>query len=370
MPVFIGVLWPSRREALACPRGDIRLSFCPRCGFIHNRAFDPGRLDYGQAYDNSLHFSPVYQDYARATAQGLVQRYGLTGKTVVEIGCGKGDFLLLLCSLGNNRGIGFDQSYEERPLAPELAERVTFINDYYGAEYADYRSDLICSRYVLEHIPDPVGFMKMVRSTISDGASPVIYFEVPNVGLILSQLSVWDIIYEHCSYFSLSSLARVFEESGFRVLAGREGFSGQFISLEAQPGSRPSLWPGRSEESPQRLAAEVASFPAHYRAMVERWSNTLRRVARDGKRVVLWGGGAKGVSFLNMLQVESEIEYVVDINPGKQGKFIAGTGQQIVSPAFLRDYVPETVIILNPAYRTEIGEMLHREGLSPEILCP
>ncbi|BCA79485.1 class I SAM-dependent methyltransferase [Desulfuromonas sp. AOP6] len=367
--MLIGVLWENREEALACPKGDLKLAFCPDCGFICNNRFEPDRLQYSQAYDNSLHFSPVYQEYAEATVLNLVERYGIRNKTVIEIGCGKGDFLMLLCRLGQNRGIGFDQSYEERTLPAEIHSQISFVKDFYGPDYASYQADLICSRYVLEHIPNPLGFLGMLRQIIADPGQTLLYCEVPNVGLILNQHSVWDIIYEHYAYFSLGSLARLFEQAGFQVIQGRESFSGQFASLEARVGQGQPRWNFDHASEIAELASAVDSFENHFKSMVARWREVLQAAASNNQRVVLWGGGAKGVSFLNMLGVGSEIDYVVDINPGKQGRYIAGTGQQIASPQFLKKYAPQTVIVLNPAYRGEIQAMLVDLGLTPEVLC-
>lgn len=369
-PVLIGVLWPTKEAALDCPRGDLRLVFCPQCGFVYNQRFDPSRLQYSQTYDNSLHFSPVYQEYAKASARALVENYGIKGKTVLEIGCGKGDFLLMLCQYGNNQGVGFDQSYEPRSLAPEIADRLTIINDLYGPAYADYQGDLICSRYVLEHIPNPLDFLIMLRGTITEPSRTLLYFEVPNVRLILSVLSVWDIIYEHYAYFSLASLVRLFEKAGFQVLQGREAFQGQFVSLEARMATGSIGRAFEHQKEVAELAVEVERFYSNFQSMLGQWQRLLHQAAAGGGKVVLWGGGAKGVSFLNMLQVGQEIQYVVDINPGKQGRYIAGTGQKIVPPSFLQEYIPTTVIILNPAYRTEIQTMLDQLGLAPKVLCP
>lgn len=370
VPVLIGVLWPSREEAQDCPKGDVQLQFCPDCGFIHNRRFDETLTRYSQSYNNSLHYSPVYDAYAQATAQRIIENYEVTGKTVLEIGCGKGDFLSMLCRFGDNRGIGFDQSYEKRPGDPELDERLTFVNDLYGPRYSSYRADLVCSRYVLEHIPRPVEFMKMLRTTLATDSSPLLYFEVPNAGLILSDLSIWDIIYEHCSYFSKASLNRVFEAAGFTVLNIQEAFGGQFISLAARPFSAGSNdLTGRGEKS-STLEDEVARFPDQYRGVLAQWRETLHQLAGPDRKTVLWGGGAKGVSFLNLLKDEQQIEYVVDINPAKQGKYLPGSGQRVVAPQFLQKYRPQTVLLLNPAYREEVRDMLNELGLELQILCP
>ena len=114
VPVFCNNLWAGREEAVACPRGDIELLFCRECGYIWNTAFDASRLEYTGSYDNSLHFSERFRGYAGSLAQRLIDRYDLRGKEIIEIGCGKGDFLVMLCRMGGNRGFGFDRSYVER----------------------------------------------------------------------------------------------------------------------------------------------------------------------------------------------------------------------------------------------------------------
>jgi hypothetical protein len=115
-PVSIGIQWPSVDAAKSCQRGDLRLSFCSACGFIWNQAFDACRLEYSQRYDNSLDYSPVFQEYAKSIARRLIGTYNIRKKQVIELGCGKGHFLTLLCEEGDNRGLGFDPSYD--PVQP------------------------------------------------------------------------------------------------------------------------------------------------------------------------------------------------------------------------------------------------------------
>src|SRR5215813_2478046 len=97
VPVHCNLHWSSRETALNAPRGDIRLGFCDTCGMIYNLAFDPRRMGYTPAYENSLHFSPRFQAYAQELATRLLERYRLRGKNIIEIGCGQGEFLSMLC---------------------------------------------------------------------------------------------------------------------------------------------------------------------------------------------------------------------------------------------------------------------------------
>ncbi len=103
MPAHCNLLWPTQEGALTAPRGDIRLGFLPESGHIFNIDFDPALMEYTQDYENSLHFSARFQEYATALGQRLVDSYDLHNKDIVEIGPGKGDFLIMMAEMGNNR---------------------------------------------------------------------------------------------------------------------------------------------------------------------------------------------------------------------------------------------------------------------------
>jgi SAM-dependent methyltransferase len=368
VPVLCNALFPTREEALAAPKGDLLLGFSRSSGHVYNYAFDSGLMTYTQVYENSLHFSPRFQEFVTGLADRLIGTYDLREKTVIDIGCGKGDFLKLLCERGGNRGIGFDPSYEPELTSETEAQQFTVIQDLYSDKYAHYEADLISCRHVLEHIQDPQAFMRAVRQTIGDRTDTAVFFEVPNVRFTLRDLAIWDLIYEHVSYFSACSLDRLFRETGFGVKAVEEVYGGQYLTIEAFPlqGTEES-GPG-TDLRPEIVAQEVESFSRRYNEKVAEWRGILNGIERAGKKAVIWGSGSKGVTILNILQATDQIPYAVDINPRKQGKYIPGTGQRIVSPEFLKEYRPDVVIVMNPLYESEICSQVQGLGLSLEYI--
>jgi SAM-dependent methyltransferase len=367
VPVHCNVLWPTRDEAIRAPRGDIRLGFCEECGHIFNLAFDPQLMEYTQVYENSLHFSPRFQQYAKSQAEHLIEQYDLLDKDVIEIGCGKGEFLNLLCELGNNRGVGFDPSYVP-DQGEKVSEQVTVIQDFYSERYASYQADLICCRHVLEHIQFPRAFLSTVRRSIGDRFGTIVFFEVPNVMYTLRDLGIWDLIYEHSSYFSTGSLAHLFESCGFEVCHLAEAYDGQYLYIEGLPSKGSPYSFDDFNSDLEQMNSLARTFAEKYRNKVERWQQNLEHIRQTRRRAVVWGGGSKGVTFLNVLKTQGQIACVVDINPRKHGKFIAGTGQKVVSPEYLRDYQPEVVILMNPIYKSEIRRQVANLGLTPEIV--
>jgi 2-polyprenyl-3-methyl-5-hydroxy-6-metoxy-1,4-benzoquinol methylase len=368
VPVHSVLLLETREEALEYPKGDIRLAWCPACGFIWNHAFDARVHEYSARYEETQGFSPTFNAFHKALAERLIERYDLRGKEIVEIGCGKGEFITLISELGQNRGIGIDPAYvEERSLAGR-SERVRFITDFYSEAYAHLTGDFVICKMTLEHIPDVASFVGTVRRTVDARPDTTVFFQIPNMVRILDDVGFWDVYYEHCSYFTPGSLARLFRRCGFDVVDLWLEYDDQYLMIEARPGDGAG---GRRfpelEEDGDRVAAGVRRYRDALPATLARWRADLRALHAEGKRTVLWGSGSKGVAFLTTMQIWDEIEYTVDINPHKHGMYMAGTGQRIVSPAFLREYRPDVVVIMNPVYRPEIARELERLGVSAEV---
>jgi SAM-dependent methyltransferase len=361
-PILCNILCPTREAALSVPRGAIRLGFCRKCGHVYNVAFDPKRMQYNGAYENSLQFSPRFQSYIESLAGKLVKRYQLRDKNIIEIGCGQGDFLSLLCAVGGNAGIGFDPSFDPGKTSTALAGRVQIRPQLYSPEHAKHPADLLCCRHVLEHIPRPLEFLRQIRQTIGDRSNGVVFFEVPNALFTLKRRAIWDIIYEHCSYFTPASLRSVFELAGFEVLSVQGAYHGQFLTIEARP-TRSEPWD--ASLATEEIAEFARRFEEEYRSKFVLWRRRLDRISKEERRAVIWGGGSKGVTFLNVLQVAHDvIPYAVDLNPRKHGHFIAGTAQAIVPPTFLaREYPPDEVVVMNRIYKDEIGRTLADLGL-------
>jgi hypothetical protein len=115
------------------------------------------------------------------------------------------------------------------------------------------------------------------------------------------------------------------------------------------------------------MSALAASFADHYNRKLAVWQQRLDALSRSGRRTIIWGGGSKGVTFLNVLKARSQIDYVVDINPAKQGMYVPGTGQPIVAPDSIRRRPPDTILVMNPLYEREIATEAARLGVSAEI---
>ena len=368
VPVHSVLNIPTREEALTFPRGNISLGFCKHCGFISNVDFNPELLKYSSDCEETQGYSPTFNAFAKEIATDLVEKYDLYNKDIIEIGCGKGEFLTMLCESGKNRGVGFDPAYVEGRDRVPTAGQIKFIKDYYSEKYENCQGDLICCRMTLEHIKDTGNLVGIVRRSIGERTDTIVFFQVPDMTRILRDCAIEDIYYEHCSYFSPGSLSRLFRQSGFDVLDLKTGYEGQYIMIEAKPTSGDVIISLPLEDDLKMLQDLVKNFPISSQTKVASWNKRLREFKKKHHKVVLWGSGSKGVSFLTTLGISDQIEYVVDINPYRQGNYMAATGQLIVAPDFLKEYQPDAVIIMNAIYKDEISQDLQKMGLTPEIL--
>ena len=368
VPVNSVLLLPSRQEALDFPTGSIELRFCGDCGFIFNALFDPGLVEYSPRCEETQGYSASFREWHEGLARRLIQRHGLHNKEIIEIGCGKGEFLTLLCTLGVNRGIGFDPAYAKvRSLSPDIAE-VEFIPRNYSSEYVTRKTDFVCCKMTLEHVHGAGEFIKEVRRSLDQLPDTIVFFQVPNAVKILSDLAFWDVYYEHCSYYTKGSLERLFRQSGFDVLDLGIEYGEQYLTIEARSGERPVSPPETQPADLPALERAVSSFARELPAWLAGWRQRLNDYREQNLRVVVWGSGSKGVAFLTTVDLDGSIDYVVDINPHRQGNYMAKTGQAIVGPRFLREYKPDVVIVMNPIYRDEIAAEMHRQAVEAEIV--
>ena len=361
VPASCNRLWKNKDDAINCPKGDIKLAFCHHCTFISNTAIEPQKNQYDNQYDNSLFYSAHFQDFARKLAAELVERYNLHGKTIVEIGGGKVDFLSLIISSGHNNGFRFDPFNWKGECADQAI--IDFGSPslrWFQPVSGDKRIDFIFSYHELEHMNNPKNFLSNLRLAIAQNLSVRVFFSVPNVLKAFQEGDYTDVIYEHVSYFTIPSLFFLFSNCGFNISNIEETRGEIFDSIYVDATinqEKTSKTKSVSEAAVNQIEKSIRQFAARTSENIKGLSEQVKTLLDKGNRIVVWGVGARGVTTLNILK-DQRIEYAVDINPRKQGLYVPGTGQKIVKPEFLSDYEPDYVLISNTPYETEIRKTL------------
>jgi SAM-dependent methyltransferase len=353
-----------RQSALEVNRGDLILAYCKKCGFVFNQAYNPSKLSYGCEYDNTQTCSHLFDSYLSNLSDYLIKEKGVRQSRIIEVGCGKGQFLKRLVGFedAGNTGYGFDPSY----IGPEteLDGRITFKKSFYNAECANIPADMVVCRHVIEHVSDPMTLLNAIKGALKFSPKAKVFFETPCLEWILQNQVIWDFFYEHCSYFNIDSLIAAFEISGFHIEKVQHAFGGQYLWLEASVSNLNEgnnyLFQNRSE-SIAELARKFAESELY---ALNSFEGKIKDLSTKGG-IALWGAGAKGVTFANLVDSDgSLINCIIDINPKKQGKYVPGTGHPIVSYKEIRNYDIRNIILMNPNYRQEILMLLSDSGIN------
>ncbi len=368
IPAHSCVLLDTPEAARAFPRRDLTLAFCEACGFLFNRDLDRDVVSYSTDFEESQHFSGTFNAFARNLAKEIAGKCRLRGKRVLEIGCGKGEFLAELCRVGGATGLGIDPGYRADEGRGTQQEGLEFIVAHFGPEYAHLRADVVLCRHTLEHIPDVAEFVRSI-GRMADSDETWVVFETPDAKRVLEEAAFWDIYYEHCSYFSPGTHARLFRQEGFEVTDLALAYDDQYIVQYARRSAEPLPPASALEDDLDEMRRLCERFPRRVREVRDAWRDRIVAAHADGKAVYLWGGGSKAVSFLTTLGLGEEVRAAVDVNPYKQGKFTPGTGHPVIAPEALRHRPPDLVVVMNPIYLDEIGKSLGDLGLYPEILA-
>jgi len=370
IPTNSCLLFWDRNDAVNCDVGDLSLGFCETCGYIYNTLFVPAATEYSEYYEETQGFSPTFSAFHAKLAQELIDKYDLTGKTVLEVGCGKGEFLLLLSQLGAIHGTGIDPSaIPDRIKGVNGAERVMLIPEYFSEDLDSSHVDFIACKMTLEHISDPEIFLNKIRKSLGPDSEAIVFFQIPEAYRILKTCAFEDIFYEHCAYFTPGSLTRLFTECGYSVLEVSRTYGDQYLTIECKPGEHQARKKSADHTDMAELLSLVNTFKARADERQSYWESTITSTHEAGQKIVIWGSGSKAVSFLTTLRTGQLIDCVVDINPNKAGSFMPLTGQKIVAPEALLERRPNLVIVMNRIYENEIKKDLEAMHVRAEVLC-
>lgn len=335
LPVFQNRMFNTAASARACVRGDIDLVQDSTTGLVFNRAFDPALMIYDVDYQNEQGHSAVFRQHLDAVAQ-VVQKH-FAGQTLIEVGCGKGLFLEQLQALGF-RITGLDPTYE--------GTNPSVIREYFTPS-TGLRADALVLRHVLEHVTDPLAFLQRLRD--SNGGQGKIYIEVPCLDWIATNRAWFDLFYEHVNYFRLGDFARLF---GTIHEAGHT-FGGQYLYAVADLATL---------RAPVATAQDSFDFPIDFVHGVTHSAARLKiakaePAGRKRAPAAIWGGASKGVIFaLFMERAGAPVDLVIDINPAKQGRFLAATGLCVFAPQSALALLPPgtDLFVMNRNYLNEI----------------
>ena len=345
----------------------LRVFVCERCFLVQLQEYvTPDEIFSEYAYFSS--YSDSWLRHAKDYVEMAAERFGLDADSrVVEIASNDGYLLQYFVErgvpvLGIEPAANVAKAAEARGVPTE----VLFFGDETARELVDRgkRADLLIGNNVLAQVPDLRGFVRGLEILLEPQG--VITLEFPHLLELMNENQFDTIYHEHFSYFSLGTVEKLLASEGLTVFdvekLASHGGSLRVFARHTQDESKPveervARVLADEEAAGLRDLAAYASFAEQVRETKRALLEFLIGVKREGKTVVGYGAPGKGNTLLNYCGIRTDfLDFTVDRNPYKHGRFTPGTRIPIHPPSLIREVKPDYLLILPWNLKDEIIE--------------
>lgn len=336
----------------------LRVFLCDECFLVQLDEYVSPDIIFSEDYPYFSSYSDSWVDHARNYVEKMLKEHNI-GKNsfVVEIASNDGYLLQHFVAAGVPC-LGIEPAEGVANAARE--KRIETISRFFGKQTAtdvagNYRkANLVLGNNVLAHVPDLNDFVSGLRELLADDG--LITMEFPHLMRLMQENQFDTIYHEHFSYFSFSTVNRVFSKHNLAIFDVEElpshGGSLRIYAQRSATGKRPvSERAAELLERERSLGFESAEFYTHFEEQVRETKRALLEfligVKREGKAIIGYGAPGKGNTLLNYCGVREDfLDYTVDRNPHKQGTFTPGTRIPILDPAVIEETKPDYILIL------------------------
>ena len=324
-------------EDLTRERGvDLEVHQCSGCGLVQ-LTNEP--VPYFREVIRAVGISEEMKAFRRRQFGDFLQDHALQGRKLLEVGCGRGDYLALLHEL-DVKATGLEFSDASASFANQQGLDVLqgFLSDG-GQALPQAPFDAFLMLSFLEHLPNPNGTLRGIHTNLAEGAVGLV--EVPNFDMILSKDMFSEFISDHLLYFTQETLTTSLSRNGFEVLGCEAIWHGYILSVTVR--KRAPLDLSRFATRQHELKAELEAFIGRFPPL----------------QVAVWGAGHQALTVMALADLGGKLRYVIDSAPFKQGRFTPATHLPIVPPGTLEADPVEGIIIMAASYSEEVARILH-----------
>ena len=310
---------------------------CSGCGLVQ-LSNDP--VPYFRETIRAAAFSQEMKDFRIGQFSELMDRFSLQGNKIIEIGCGRGEYLSLLKQCGADP-YGLEQSREsvEKCLKNGLNVSQGFI------EYTDFRIDhspfdAFVILNFLEHLPNINTVLRGIYNNLADNAVGLV--EVPNFDMMLKNNLFSEFTSDHLFYFTQDTISETLKLNGFEILECNEIWHDYIISAVVRKRARLNLEPFYNHQV--KLKCEIREYINQF----------------GYNKVAIWGAGHQALAIISLMDLAGSIKYVVDSATFKQGRYTPATHIPIVSPETLESDPVDAVIVMAAGYSDEVSRIIRQ----------
>lgn len=334
--------FPEKKEFKADKGTTLRVYQCSACGLVQ---LNIKPVDYFREVITATSFSEKTKLSRLNQMKELVAKFVLSGKKVLEVGCGKGDMLDVLEEAGL-KAVGIEASSKSVEIGQSAGRKM--IKGYIGDSKKINRNpfDAFVSFNYLEHLPEPGRAIRHIYDNTTVNA--VGFVTVPNLDYLLEKKCLYEFVADHLSYFTKKTLTFAFESNGFEVLGCYTINDDNDIVAIVK----------------KKDALDISGHFGEVGILIKNLQKIVADYKTQNKKVAVWGAGHRTLALLALSSLK-DIEYVVDSAKFKQGRFTPVLHLNIVSPEHLKEVKVDLLIVMVPGlYPGEVLKLLDNMNLN------
>lgn len=323
---------------------DLRLCQCGHCGLVQ---LDGSPVSYYKTVIRAGGISSTMRELRLKQYKSFYEDFGLQGKKIIEVGCGRGEFLRLWNDF-NVRAVGIENGTDlvEQARRDGLEVYKAFAEDG-NTELPEAPFDAFVQFNFLEHQPHPNEMLQCIYNNTTENAVGMV--TVPSLEYILKYCGYYELIRDHIAYYSKETLRFLFEKNGFEVLKC-ETINRDTHSIIVR----------------KRHKIDVSAWKENFDTLHKELDGMLDKYISKGGKVAVWGASHQGFTLLSSMDISAKISYIIDSAPFKQGKFAPASHIPIVSKERFHEEKVDAILIVAPGYTDEISNIIKTE-LSSDV---
>lgn len=325
---------------------DLNVRQCSNCGLVQ---LDSEPVPYFRDVIRAAGYSPEMGEFRRKQFSEFLKKYDLVEKKVIEIGCGRGEYLRLMKESGADPyGVEHLQSSVTACIDHKLNVEQNYVESKdQKLNHAPFDA-FFCLNF-LEHIPNINSFLQGIARNLTDTGVGLI--EVPNFDMILRENMFCEFMTDHLYYFTQESFKATLAHNGFEVLECKDVWHDYIISAVVRKSKKTAAKKTEIEK------IDLSFFNSYQKQLEKDFHQFIHQF--PPMSVGIWGAGHQALAVMSLAKLEGKIKYVFDSAPFKQNKFTPATHIPIVDPKKINeDLTVQAVIVMAASYSDEVTRIL------------